>query len=183
MLHRAGHCAFRQLDKYYQKSSDILAIATVLDPRFNIVYYQNDTTAEGVLEYNRVKTLVEETFKKYQVVEVEENAQNYENTYDIFDEAIRKKQRLGADDELSMYFSLPIIDKKQDPPLWWRSVQKAYPSLSMMAKDFLQIVGTSAPSERVFSSAKHTLTDERASMKPETVRMTMCLKHWITKIK
>ena len=37
---------------------------------------------------------------------------------------------------------------------------------------------TSAPSERIFSSASDILTSDRAHLASETVQALMCLKHW-----
>jgi hypothetical protein len=48
-----------------------------------------------------------------------------------------------------------------------------------MAADYLQIVGTSAPSERAFSSAKRTLTEYWELLSEETAQRTQCLKGWI----
>jgi hAT family C-terminal dimerisation region len=47
-----------------------------------------------------------------------------------------------------------------------------------MARDYLAIPATSAPAERIFSSAADVITPDRASLAPETVRAIMCLKHW-----
>jgi len=53
-----------------------------------------------------------------------------------------------------------------------------FPNLSKMARDYLAIPATSAPAERIFSSAADVITPDRASLAPETVRAIMCLKHW-----
>ena len=36
----------------------------------------------------------------------------------------------------------------------------------------------SAESERVFSSTKHTISDQRNSLKSETIELLKCLKSW-----
>jgi hypothetical protein len=40
------------------------------------------------------------------------------------------------------------------------------------------LIATSAPAERIFSSAADVITYERASLSPKTVQAIMCLKHW-----
>jgi hypothetical protein len=47
-----------------------------------------------------------------------------------------------------------------------------------MAKDYLVIPATSAPAERIFSSAADIITQDRASLAAGTVRAIICLKHW-----
>jgi hAT family C-terminal dimerisation region len=47
-----------------------------------------------------------------------------------------------------------------------------------MARDYLAIPATSAPAERIFSSAADLITPDRASMTSETINAVMCLKHW-----
>jgi hypothetical protein len=42
----------------------------------------------------------------------------------------------------------------------------------------IYLIATSAPAERIFSSAADVITYDRASLAPETVRAVMCLKHW-----
>ncbi|GBC54321.2 zinc finger BED domain-containing protein RICESLEEPER 2-like [Rhizophagus irregularis DAOM 181602=DAOM 197198] len=56
--------------------------------------------------------------------------------------------------------------------------EEEYPNLSNMAKDYLGVPATSAPAERIFSSAADVITYDRASLAPKTVRAVMCLKHW-----
>ena len=47
-----------------------------------------------------------------------------------------------------------------------------------MASDYLAIPASSAPIERIFSSAADTVTPDRARLLAETISAIMCLKHW-----
>jgi hypothetical protein len=47
-----------------------------------------------------------------------------------------------------------------------------------MAKDYLAIPATSAPAERIFSSAADVVTPDRACLAADTIQAVMCLKHW-----
>ena len=40
------------------------------------------------------------------------------------------------------------------------------------------IIATSAPAERIFSSASDVVTSDRACLAPETIQAIMSLKHW-----
>jgi hypothetical protein len=47
-----------------------------------------------------------------------------------------------------------------------------------MARDFLCIPATSAPSERVFSDGGNTITKKRYKLALESVRYVVCLRSW-----
>jgi hypothetical protein len=82
-------------------------------------------------------------------------------------------------DELKAYQSRKgqlMIDGPQGPkhenagytnPLtWWKRSEEDFPHLSVLAKRYLCIPATSAPSERVFSAAGLTIAKTRASLHP-----------------
>ena len=54
----------------------------------------------------------------------------------------------------------------------------SYPHLAEMAQDYLAIPATSAPVERIFSSAKDLIAPKRCSLNADTIRACMCLKSW-----
>ena len=47
-----------------------------------------------------------------------------------------------------------------------------------MAIDIFSISAMSPEAERVFSGAKHTISDERASLHIDTIQALECLKSW-----
>ncbi|TFK80675.1 hypothetical protein K466DRAFT_503485 [Polyporus arcularius HHB13444] len=54
-----------------------------------------------------------------------------------------------------------------------------FPILSRIARDILAIPGVSIGVERLFSSCRHTLTDPRSSLSPDTASMTIICKEWL----
>src|ERR1700712_2953639 len=54
-----------------------------------------------------------------------------------------------------------------------------YPALSVMALDILSIPAMEAEPERLFSSAKATMTDKINQMKAETLEALESLKSWL----
>ncbi|CAB5104360.1 unnamed protein product [Rhizophagus irregularis] len=70
-------------------------------------------------------------------------------------------------DELEEYLCKPAAHKA------------TYPHLAKMARDYLTILGTSVPVERIFSGGSDLITKRCSSLKPETIQMYMCLKNWI----
>jgi hypothetical protein len=57
---------------------------------------------------------------------------------------------------------------------------KAYefPIITQIARDYLAIPATSAPSERVFSIAGNLISKKRTSIASENVRYVLCLRAW-----
>jgi hypothetical protein len=48
-----------------------------------------------------------------------------------------------------------------------------------MARDYLAIPATSASSERLFSSGKNLITDNRNCLAEDTIEAVECLKNWM----
>jgi len=59
---------------------------------------------------------------------------------------------------------------------YWQRKGFEYPILSRMARDFLCIPATLAPSERVFSDSGNTITKKRYKLALESVRYVVCLR-------
>ena len=78
-----------------------------------------------------------------------------------------------ASAELLLYRREPHLPTKKpdgsftDPLEWWRLKQSQFPLLSKLAVKYLAIPATSAPSERVFSTAGLTIASERAKLDPK----------------
>jgi hypothetical protein len=53
-----------------------------------------------------------------------------------------------------------------------------YRDVGQMARDFMAITATSAPSERVFSSGGDIITRKRSRLSPATLRLVICLRDW-----
>ena len=55
-----------------------------------------------------------------------------------------------------------------NPLEWWKQNQQGnFPILARLAKVYLSIPATSAPSERIFSMAARVISAQQASMKPD----------------
>jgi hypothetical protein len=78
--------------------------------------------------------------------------------------------------ELEQYLQEPGIDMDADPLLWWKNRESKYPTLAHMARIFLSLPASSAPSERVFSMATDVLRPKRKKLLPDRVSRLMLLK-------
>lgn len=63
-----------------------------------------------------------------------------------------------------------------NPLAWWEQRQKLYPHLAKLAAAILPIQATSASTERVFSVAGRTISDERTRLLPENAEILIFLK-------
>ena len=77
--------------------------------------------------------------------------------------------------EINSYLALSNPTKEEAERLdlltWWKEHESAFPRLSQIAKIVLFFVATSAPSERVFSSAGNKVSAQRSQLAPELVNM------------
>ena len=67
------------------------------------------------------------------------------------------------------YLKIQKPDFEDDPLLWWKNNCSKFPILSALARKYLCVCATSAPSERVFSCSENIVTPHRASMNPDKV--------------
>ncbi|CAG8857214.1 22924_t:CDS:1, partial [Gigaspora margarita] len=54
--------------------------------------------------------------------------------------------------------------------------EKQYPTLAIMARDYLSIPTTSAPVEQLFSKSGNVVTSERNKLESGMIQAIMCLK-------
>lgn len=97
--------------------------------------------------------------------------------------------RVHCENELRSYLASDGLNvSKEDgswenPLDWWKlkERQDKYPILCKLAKAFLAIPATSAPSERIWSRSSKVLTDEASRLDPLYVSCEMFLKEneWI----
>lgn len=71
--------------------------------------------------------------------------------------------------ELKTYLQALEVDGETDPLDWWRLHQANFPRVAKLAKKYLCIPATSAPSERAFSTGGNIVSCHRSLLKPETV--------------
>ena len=73
--------------------------------------------------------------------------------------------------EIATYLKVPKLDTESDPLEWWKRNESVYPGLAKVAKKYLVVPATSAPSERLFSKSGKVVNELRASLKPDKVEM------------
>jgi hypothetical protein len=87
------------------------------------------------------------------------------------------KDEDALDRECNKYLECPCIRSSEDPLEWWKDNETKYPHLAGLAKKYLSIPASTAPSERAFSIASKILDKGRYRMKPERLCKLIFMKH------
>ena len=75
--------------------------------------------------------------------------------------------------EAKRYLQMPDATMSDDVLEWWAKNEEQFPTLSVMARQYLGVPATSASAERLFSIAGRAFDDVRQSMKEEMLEMLM----------
>jgi hypothetical protein len=102
---------------------------------------------------------------------------------DFLDSYLNQHQEQLSGDEFDCYmFDTPVrLVHHTDYDLlnWWRN--EGPEQLRQQAYDLLSIPAMSAEVERVFSSAKRTITADRNRLNDETIELLELLRYWWTR--
>jgi hypothetical protein len=186
-LHDGCVKALAKTEKYYDKASAMLLIATVLNPGYNLAFFKNIWENEPTWIQNVIDAM-EQAFDRYanaRVVSVPGvNTPAPTDTVPSFRSIGRRTSApIDADgdprEELTRYYAMAQVDPSVGSLGWWRIHTVEFPILSAMARDYLAIQGSSVPSEELFSGGVDLVTPDRNSLTHETISMSMSLKAWI----
>lgn len=153
--------------------------AYFLDPRTKKMKYLNESDRHAIIA--SIHSIAADT-----AVPSAETASNTSVPADIDDDQeengivaamrrdIRAEQLAAAPtsvlaDEINLYIAEKSLDLFHDPLQWWKLKAPLYPNLSKYAKRVLTVLSTSAPCERLFSSAALVVTTKRNRLHPDNV--------------
>jgi len=86
--------------------------------------------------------------------------------------------------EIDAYLGEPTIDDDEDNEdfdvlKYWKTSEKKFPILSIMARDVLSIPITTVASKSAFSKGGRVLSKYRSSILPDHVQMLICTQNWL----
>jgi hypothetical protein len=178
------NAGWAKLDKYYSLTgrSPAYIAAMVLCPQWKWTYFDANWPEKWCAEAK--KALEDFWMRQYMSTAVslpiltETSNKPVENAFLKWQAG--KKKSPHPQDEYVQYIRTPTIDVT-DARSWWLepTQRKTYPNLSLMALDLLSIPAMSAEPERLFSSAKITITDRRNRLGIESIEAVECLKSWL----
>ncbi|XP_025878851.1 zinc finger BED domain-containing protein RICESLEEPER 2-like [Oryza sativa Japonica Group] len=189
-------------EKYWKDVHGILAIASVLDPRYklhmlNAMFIQIYGEEVALRKVNAVKEDLYKLVLQYQN-HVEEgvgtsdgvNASSsvappggFDLVDDIFDQYMSGQTVASSSQirtELDLYLEEKPLPRTQDFDIinWWKFGGIRYPTLRQIARDILAIPITTVASESAFSTGGRVITPNRNQLKPDLVEALMCVQAW-----
>lgn len=188
---------FSKFEDYWNSVHVVLAIATVLDPRYKlklvqyffIVIYGSNSW----LEVERIRKCCSDLFEEYRArfgfvsestktppLEIEESSHLAQ--YDLF---VRRNKPNNVSrstlSELERYLEDPVMprDEDFDALMWWKNNGTKFPILKAMARDFLSIPISVATSDNAFRFDGRVVPSSRSGLDVDTVETLMCSHNWI----
>lgn len=162
-------------EKYREPENDeLLDMASLLDPRFRTTYITPSKLDEIKMRaINEIAELGSEE-EHPAVPQCEKSPPKKKTLAAFFKKAApaagsQQSVRQKIEGELTSYLLGPEVDPDIDPLDWWKRHEPDYTRLSRLARKYLVIPATSAPSERVFSVGGGIVTCNRACLKPAVV--------------
>jgi hypothetical protein len=86
-----------------------------------------------------------------------------------------KKSSSSVEDEVARYLEEDSTDDP-DPLHWWKQKEYLFPRIARLARKYLALPASSAPSERIFSKMNVVCDKRRASLDPERVERMVFIK-------
>lgn len=171
---------FKNVEKVH-----ILAISTILDPRFKKIYFSDALSCakaiSDITDLIGTGSNARSTSSSSQgecIVDTDTSSGIWQFHKQMVNDANKRlpdnSQEMG--DIMKQYLREPLMDRKSDPFLYWSTRSAVWPDLTKLALQYLSVVATSVPSERLFSSANNTLTENRNRLDPERLSKLLFLK-------
>lgn len=175
---------FKNLEKI-----PLLAEATLLDPRFKKLHFNDFEAASKALQKIRQKiTGSVENTKDLQNEKPQDKKESSSPTVkSLWDHHVAAQKAIVArphenssvrdriDSEVQTYLQAEFIDIKENPLMYWNNNKHFFENLSPLAVRRLTAVGTSVSSERLFSKAENTTRNRRSKLSGKNLNILMFL--------
>ena len=181
-LRRALRAELARADRFGTISM-VMRLATVLDPRTKDLDAFDDTTKDQMRDALRdaILGLAENTGAEEREVDEEEveevqQAASVSIISTLLKKSKKKKRaNTSLDDEITQYLE-EDVENDVEPLVWWRQKEPRFPRVARLAKKYLALPASSAPSERMFSKMNAVVDKRRASLDPDRVERIVFIK-------
>lgn len=181
----------QKLKEYYSKSdqSPAYVAAVVLNPAYKWAYFEDNWKTPELKAWIPVlKDALQEiwtsTYKSTVSVpsELAPDSPTESTSDNGFLDFWETDANLSLEDEYALYLRERVLRRRdvKSGLLWWQepTQRRRFPNLSQMAIDILSIPAMAADVERLFSTAKLTITPQRNCLHISTLELLQCLKSW-----
>lgn len=176
------------------ETNNLMAKCSMLDPRFKSKVFSSDQTfnlAKERLESDVARMISVERRHNPNTNTNDDNSADSESLMDQeeeenliwadFDKICKSRKEIdpkaAAILEVRSYLAEDLISRKENPLEWWKARAAIYPHLAKLAKQYLCIVATSVPSERIFSKAGQLISERRSRLKGKNVQIILFLNY------
>ena len=183
-LKSAAQAALSKLQEYRPTTdgNNSAILSVVLNPALKLNYFK-----EHKWDSRNIKSIRDFAVKYFKenymglVDSTEEPTEDSEDDEDGLFAFMNKRKRMppSSQTEMQKYLNEPLADVGVDVLKWWELQSVTYPTLSIMATDFLSIQASSVDNERDFSGGVDLLPPTRRRLKKDAIRACMCLKSWL----
>ncbi|KAM0865684.1 hypothetical protein ACQ4PT_043104 [Festuca glaucescens] len=189
-----------KFEKYWKDVHGLMAVATVLDPRYKLHMLQAMFISLYGYEYanrevERIRTLMVDLLEEYGAVEdggwaskpgstaASTETAGTDEAMQIFSAYMLSQPVVSASrarTELDLYLEEANIPLTTEVDIigWWKFGGIKYPTLQRMAHDILAIPVTTVASESAFSTSGRVLSAHRGSLAPNMAEALMCMQAW-----
>ena len=198
-----GVAMLDKFDKYWEEKNNVMALATILDPRWKmrfVAFCFGEIYGEemGAVEIEDIR---KELYSIYNTCDDEykqskagaegsdgraSSAQTGTTTStarpSLFRRHLQETTTEASKSELRRYLDEPNVDPDDTTFVlldWWKVNTHRFPVISKMGRRFLTIPATSVSSESTFSTGDRILDDYRSSLLPAMVERLVCASSWI----
>ncbi|XP_023742636.1 zinc finger BED domain-containing protein RICESLEEPER 2 [Lactuca sativa] len=187
-----------KFDQYWSLIHGVLAIATILDPRFKmklIEYYfpkiYGDVSPQEVERIRKLTYELVREYKPYDAKETQSSLNNSEFGLDIddcgdplvgFDLFVSTTSTIDTyKSELDYYLEENVLPRIGDFDIlaWWKANGLKYPTLQRVVIDVLAIPVSTVASESAFSTSGRHVTPHRNRLHPDTLEALICVQDWL----
>lgn len=175
------------------ESHKILAVSTILDPRFKRMHFQSPRAVSAAVSYiNRQIKIIPNNMESNKVGHLESRTQSKTNEFNVwaFHENLVESYASSLDEsegisfELRQFLNQPVISRNQNPFEHWQKLKSTYSTLFTIAMQYLSVIATSVPSERIFSKAGIIKSDLRSRLSGKRLNSLLFLgslseENWI----
>ncbi|XP_037124783.1 E3 SUMO-protein ligase ZBED1-like [Syngnathus acus] len=159
-------------------ADDLLDMASLLDPRFRTKYIDEEKVervlSRAVKEIVSLMKTERDRFPGAAGSEAEPDPPTKVKRRKTLASFFKRQggamtEEESIRNELTIYLQITEVDSDVDPFEWWRCHQTNFPRVAQLARQYLCIPATSAPSERAFSTDGNVVPCHRDALKPDAV--------------